>query len=121
VWTVSVRPTLTVAGLALGDYLLWKWSLGSHQDVLALIAGLTLPPLGAALLWLGGLLAMRGLARQTRRAARRAPRLALRTGARRRPARTGIQLAGQTRASATPSDASGRDGAARRSSGRLAA
>jgi hypothetical protein len=112
---------LTVAGLTLGDYLLWKWSLGSHQDALALVAGLTLPPLGAALLWLAGLLTMRVLARQTRRAARRAPRLAVRSGQRGRPARAGVQLAGAARAPASPPEPTARDGEPSRSSGRLAA
>jgi hypothetical protein len=30
------------------DFLLWNWSLGANNTVLALIAGLTLPPLVAA-------------------------------------------------------------------------
>jgi hypothetical protein len=34
-----------VSGLTLGDYLLWNWSLGRSHDVLALVSGLTLPPL----------------------------------------------------------------------------
>jgi hypothetical protein len=49
---VSHRPLVFVSGLAAGDYLLWNWSLNSNQDVLALIAGLTLPPLAVAALWL---------------------------------------------------------------------
>jgi hypothetical protein len=39
--------TLVVA-LTGGDLLLWNWSLGANHTVLALIAGLTLPPLAAA-------------------------------------------------------------------------
>ncbi len=49
---MSHRPLVFVSGLAVGDYLLWNWSLNSNQDVLALIAGLTLPPLAVAALWL---------------------------------------------------------------------
>jgi hypothetical protein len=114
---------LTVAGLTLGDYLLWKWSLGSHQDILALVAGLTLPPLGAALVWLTGLLAVRVLARQTRRAARRAPRLVAREGRRRR-APAGVRLAGEApRRSSTAGDgaAPGRGHRRSRSGRRIAA
>jgi hypothetical protein len=121
VWPVSVRPTLTVAGLALGDYLLWKWSLGSHQDVLALIAGLSLPPLGAAFVWLAGLLAVRALARQTRRAALRAPRLHPRTRRRTSPARSVRLAAGAPRGAAPGAETGSGDRAKRRSSRRLAA
>jgi hypothetical protein len=35
-----------------GDYLLWEWSLGGNHDTMALIAGLTLPPLAIACIWL---------------------------------------------------------------------
>jgi hypothetical protein len=41
-----------VFALTLGDYLLWNWSLNGNHDVLALLAGLTLPPLALACLWL---------------------------------------------------------------------
>jgi len=75
---VSTRPLVFVSGLTLGDYLLWNWSLNSNHDVLALISGLTLPPLGVACLLLLALSLMRLLARFGRapvrlgRAARRA-------------------------------------------------
>jgi hypothetical protein len=49
---VSPRPLVLVPGLTVGDYLLWNWSLNGNHDVLALIAGLTLPPLAVASLWL---------------------------------------------------------------------
>jgi hypothetical protein len=41
-----------VAGLTACDYLLWNWSLGAHQDVPALVAGLTLPLAAASMLML---------------------------------------------------------------------
>jgi hypothetical protein len=41
-----------VLGIAIGDYLLWNWSLNGSHDVLALVSGLTLPPLVVAGLWL---------------------------------------------------------------------
>jgi hypothetical protein len=45
-------PLALVSLLAAGDYLLWNWSLSANHDVLALVAGLTLPPLLVALAWL---------------------------------------------------------------------
>jgi len=67
---VSVRPLVFVSGLTLGDYVLWNWSLNHNHDVLALISGLTLPPLAVACVWLLVLTAMRLLARFGRRSAR---------------------------------------------------
>jgi hypothetical protein len=49
---VSHRPLAIVSGLTIGDYLLWNWSLNGNHDALALVSGLTLPPLAIALLWL---------------------------------------------------------------------
>jgi len=49
---VSRRPLVPVLGLAIGDYLLWNWSLNGSHDVLALVSGLTLPPLVVACAWL---------------------------------------------------------------------
>jgi hypothetical protein len=49
---VSHRPLATVCGLTIGDYLLWNWSLNANHDVLALVSGLTLPPLAIAFVWL---------------------------------------------------------------------
>jgi hypothetical protein len=49
---VSRRPLVSVAAITLSDYLLWNWSLKGDHGVLALIAGLTLPPLVLACLWL---------------------------------------------------------------------
>jgi hypothetical protein len=74
---VPYRPLAIVSGLTIGDYLLWNWSLNANHDVLALVSGLTLPPLAIACLWLIALTAARLLARTTRGA----------TGARRARAR----------------------------------
>jgi hypothetical protein len=56
-----------VSGLTVGDYLLWSWSLGGNHEVLALVSGLTLPPLAVACLWLLVLSLARLIARSTRR------------------------------------------------------
>jgi hypothetical protein len=64
---VSHRALLLVSGLTLGDYLLWNWSLNHNRDVLALVSGLTLPPLALACLWLLALTLARLLARSARR------------------------------------------------------
>jgi hypothetical protein len=61
------RPLAIVSGLTIGDYLLWNWSLNGRHDVLALISGLTLPPLAIAFLWLLALTLARVLASTTRR------------------------------------------------------
>ncbi len=71
---MSFRPLVLVSGLTVGDYLLWNWSLNSHHDVLALVSGLTLPPLGAATAWLLVIAVMRLIARNTRLPARAAER-----------------------------------------------
>ena len=62
------RLLALVSGLAIGDYLLWNWSLNHSRDVLALISGLTLPPLAIAVFWLLALSIARLLARSRRRA-----------------------------------------------------
>ncbi len=76
------RPLAIVFVLAVGDYLLWNWSLGGSHDVLALISGLTLVLLVIALLWLVALNAGRLLARI---AQRQPARQTARTAATRRP------------------------------------
>lgn len=63
---VPRRPLALVSVLAAGDYLLWNWSLQGNHDVLALVSGLTLPPVAIALMWLLGLNAARLLARVAR-------------------------------------------------------
>jgi hypothetical protein len=75
---VSHRPLVFVSALTVGDYLLWNWSLNSNHDVLALVSGLTLPPLAVACLWLLALSVARLIARSTRRPAGRAGRAARR-------------------------------------------
>jgi hypothetical protein len=67
---VSHRPLAIVTGLTIGDYLLWNWSLNANHGVLALVSGLTLPPLTVVFLWLVALTAARLLARSSRARAR---------------------------------------------------
>jgi hypothetical protein len=71
---VSHRPLAIVSVLTLGDYALWNWSLGANHEVVALVAGLTLPPLGIVFVWLGVLSLGRLLARSTLRSRTRAQR-----------------------------------------------
>lgn len=63
---MPLRPLVFVSGLTFGDYLLWNWSLNSNHDVLALVSGLTLPPLAVACIWLFALTIARLLARSAR-------------------------------------------------------
>jgi hypothetical protein len=70
------RRLVLVAGLIVGDYLLWNWSLNNNHGALALFSGLTLPPLTIALVWLLVLLAARLLARYPAWHAARAGRTA---------------------------------------------
>jgi hypothetical protein len=94
-----------VCGLAVGDYLLWNWSLSHSHDVPALIAGLTLPPLTIAFLWLIALSAGRLLARTTRRAPARSRFTSATPAGDRRPPRAadaaGTSAGSQQRAPAT--------------------
>jgi hypothetical protein len=60
---VSRGTLVTVTALTLGDLLLWHWSLAGNHDVLALIAGLSLPPLVVASAWLLVVTILRVLAR----------------------------------------------------------
>lgn len=66
---MSHRPLAIVTGLTIGDYLLWNWSLNANHDVLALVSGLTLPPLTIAWVWLMALTAARLIAQRSRRRA----------------------------------------------------
>jgi hypothetical protein len=93
-----------VSGLTIGDYLLWNWSLNGSHDVLALVSGLTLPPLAAAFLWLIALTGARLLARTRRPGARRA-RNATRAA---RPAARPAATATKHRRIAVPRRLSGR-------------
>jgi hypothetical protein len=65
---VSHRPLAILSGLTLGDYLLWNWSLSANRGVLALVAGLSLPPLALAWFWLLVVTVGRLLGRSARRA-----------------------------------------------------
>jgi hypothetical protein len=89
-----------VSGLTLGDYLLWNWSLNGNHDVIALIAGLTLPPLAVVLLWLLAL----GIARLLAHAAR-TPAMRARGAAQRRPRQAALTNA--TSQATSPDAASG--------------
>lgn len=80
---MSRRPSVFVLALTVGDYLLWNWSLSANHEVLALVAGLTLPPLALVSLWILAVGAMRVVAAFAGR--RRAVR-AKRTQAGRSPA-----------------------------------
>jgi len=64
---VSQRPLVLVSGLTVGDYLLWNWSLNANHAAIALISGLTLPPLALASVWLVALAVAKVLARTARR------------------------------------------------------
>lgn len=64
---MPLRPLVFVSGLTFGDYLLWNWSLNANHDALALISGLTLPPLALAALALLALNLARLLAQSARR------------------------------------------------------
>jgi hypothetical protein len=93
-----------VSGLTIGDYLLWNWSLNGSHDVLALVSGLTLPPLAAAFLWLIALTGARVLAR-TRRPGSRSARKATRAA---RPAARPAMTATKARRATLPRRLSGR-------------
>lgn len=101
------RPLVFVSGLTLGDYLLWNWSLNGNHDVIALVAGLTLPPLAVVLLWLLALSLAQLLAHAARRPARRTGRA--RSRARRRsPPLTATNAAAEPAAAETSSSAPSR-------------
>jgi hypothetical protein len=95
---VPHRPLVFVSGLTLGDYLLWNWSLNSNHALLALVSGLTLPPLAVACLWLLALTLARLIGHATRRSLDRAE-----LGRRRTPgARRGRRRRAVSSAEATP-------------------
>jgi hypothetical protein len=66
---VSYGPLAFVSGLTLGDYLLWNWSLNYNHDVLALVSGLTLPPLALTFLAMLAMTILRLIGSSTRRSA----------------------------------------------------
>jgi hypothetical protein len=88
---VPYRPLVFLSGLTVGDYLLWNWSLTANHDVLALVSGLTLPPLALAALWLLALTVARLIASSASPTAR-AGRKQRRILRRREPAVPGLAL-----------------------------
>ena len=113
---MSHRPLVLVSGLTVGDYLLWNWSLNGNHDVLALVSGLSLPPLAVAWLWLLAVAATRMIGSIGRRSGPLSARRA--GGADARPSARG----GARNATAAPLDeASTSTGSAAGSSDRLAA
>jgi hypothetical protein len=110
---VSHRPLVFLFGLTFGDYLLWSWSLNGNHDVLALVSGLTLPPLAVACLWLLALSIARLVGRTARRPVARLGRGA--TGYKRNRTRRSSTTA------AAPGDGSTSAASADAPSGKLAA
>ncbi|HWX45858.1 MAG TPA: hypothetical protein VNY52_11115 [Solirubrobacteraceae bacterium] len=84
-------PLAIVVLLALGDYLLWNWSLGANHDIVALVSGMTLIPLLIALVWLLVLAVAHLIARTAQR-----PRIGAHAG--QRPHRSPAELDGRGRA-----------------------
>jgi hypothetical protein len=82
---VSFWSPVLLSGLTLGDYLLWNWSLNANHDVLALIAGLSLPALALASVWLLALGLLRLIGSSTRRSVRGALPAAAAVAAKRDP------------------------------------
>jgi hypothetical protein len=99
---VSHRPLVFVAGLTSGDYLLWNWSLSGNHEVLALVAGLTLPLLALATLWLAGRAVADLIARSAFRTAdaERAPNVPPKGRARSRDGGVALEQPGPASASA---------------------
>jgi len=112
---VSYRPLAFVSGLTLGDFILWHWSLNANHDVLALVSGLTLPPLGLVCLWLLALNVLRMIGRS----ANRTDRGALRSGS--GVARGGAGAARNSTTAGDPQSASPPASSPTPSSGKLAA
>jgi hypothetical protein len=92
------RPSVFVLALTVGDYLLWNWSLSANRDVLALVSGLTLPPLVLVSLWIVAAGAMRLVAALGARGRAARPPHAASAG-RPRPARTAAEQSAAARAS----------------------
>jgi hypothetical protein len=97
-----LRPLALVSLVAFGDYLLWNWSLSANHDILALVSGLTLPPLLIAFAWLFVLSAVRLIAGSAQRPRARANPYTVDVRARQRAAGSaanrGASVAGAARA-----------------------
>jgi hypothetical protein len=117
---VSYRPLAFVSGLTLGDYLLWNWSLNANHDVLALVSGLTLPPLVLACAWLLALSVIRLVGGSVRRSGR-AVELAGREAGEDRDASEAAGRAGTTAGGAGRDGSPASPGSSPSSSGKLAA
>ena len=65
------RPLAVVSGLTIGDYLLWNWSLGANHEIVALVSGLTLPPLAIVFIWLSVVAIAHVIARSAARSRQR--------------------------------------------------
>jgi hypothetical protein len=102
---VPFRPLVFLSGLTAGDYLLWNWSLNANHDVLALVSGLTLPPLALAVLWLLAVAVARVIA-GTASPAARAERRQRRLRRRHPPAVPGVALEDSPKTTATAGSAS---------------
>ena len=125
---MSHRPLALVSGLVLGDYLLWNWSLAGRHGVLALVSGLTLPPLALACVWLLALNLLRLIASSTQRSRVRADGQRRGAWPQQRTAASGATpgrddpaAASQATAPATTAVASSSSASAASSSGKLAA
>jgi hypothetical protein len=121
---VSHRPLALVSVLAVGDYLLWNWSLNGNHDVLALVSGLTLPPLAIACIWLVALSVMRLLAHsvdRTRAPARDAAEVRVSQGVREAMTGAGIDPMVAAEDDGAPGRMSPAEAAAARSRDELAA
>jgi ethanolamine ammonia-lyase large subunit len=116
---VSYRPLAFVSGLTLGDYLLWNWSLNANHDVLALVSGLTLPPLALACAWMIAMTLIRIVGGTTRRSGRSAASIRARATAERVAA--DARSARATAAAGGPDGAAASTGASPSSSRKLAA
>ncbi len=67
------RSLVFLFALAVGDYLVWNWSLNGNHDVIALVSGLTLPPLVLACTWMLAVGGARLVSRLAQRNERQAP------------------------------------------------
>jgi hypothetical protein len=118
---VSYRPLAFVSGLTLGDYLLWNWSLNANHDIVALVSGLTLPPLLLSCVWLLAVSLIRLVGGSSRRSGR-AVVLASPEAGEHRDASDAEDGAGDTTASGVRRDGSSASpGSSPSSSGKLAA
>src|SRR5271167_4727146 len=102
------RRLALLCALTLGDYALWNWSLSANRDVLALVSGLTLPPLALACVVLLALSLARLIADSARRSQLRIARRASAAEEHRRHRR-------QRPASTAPLEAAGRSSGPARS------